>query len=162
MVINLQPCDNVQNFVTARMWQALLSIVQSGLQAEGILLQQNQKRKQTAHKATALQAAEAVGADNAGHAVSLKAQTRKRQAENETPDAEAALDTQASELQAAVVESRVQDGQEEQDNEPTLEQRVQALHLQQIPAGVASTWLVLTLLKCLGGYTTPANTTLLL
>ena len=82
---------------------------------------------------------EAVGADNAGHAVLLKAHTRKRQAENEAPAAEAALDTQASELQPAVVESRMQDGQEEQDNEPTLEQRVQALHLQQRPAGMALT-----------------------
>ena len=81
--------------------------------------------------------AEAVGADNAGHPVLLRGHTRKRQADTELPDAEAALDTQAAELQPAVVESRVQDGQEEQD-EPTLEQRVQALHLQQSPAGVPS------------------------
>ena len=108
------------------------------MQAEGSLLQQNKTSKQAAHKATAQQATtEAVGANNAGHVVLLKAQTRKRQAEDEAPAAEAALDTQASDLQPAVVESRVQDGQEEQDNEPTLEQRVQALQLQQRPAGVA-------------------------
>lgn len=118
-----------------------------GLQAEGSLLQQKQNSKQAAPKATAQQATtEAVGADNAGYAVLLKAQTRKRQAESEAPVAEAALDTQASELQPAVVESRVQDGQEEQDNEPTLEQRVQALHLQQRPAGVVLTRPVLALL----------------
>ena len=106
------------------------------MQAEGILLPQNQKGKQSAAKAAGQQAtAEAVGADNAGHPVLLKGHTRKRQADAELPDAEAALDTQASELQPAVIESRVQDGQEEQD-EPTLEQRVQALHLQQSPAGV--------------------------
>lgn len=80
-----------------------------------------------------------MGADNAGHAILLKAQTRKRYADNDTPDAVAALDTQASELQPAVIVSRVQDGQEEQDNEPTLEQRVQALNLHQRPAGVTLT-----------------------
>lgn len=82
-----------------------------------------------------------MGTDNAGHAVLLKAQTRKRHAEKDTPDPEAALDTQASELRPAVIDSRVQDGQEEQDNEPTLEQRVQALNLQQRPAGVTFTGL---------------------
>lgn len=118
------------------------------MQAEGSLLQQNPKSRQAAHKATAQQATtKAVGADNAGHAVLLKAQTRKRQAESEAPAAEAALDTQASELQPAVIESRVQDGQEEQDNEPTLEQRVQALHLQQQPAGAAFMRPVLALLN---------------
>ena len=118
------------------------------MQAESSLLHENQKSKQAAHKVTAQQATtEAVGADNAGHAVSLKAQTRKRLAENEAPAAEAALDTQASELQPAVVESRVQDGQEEQDSQPTLEQRVQALQLQQRPAGVALTTPVLALLN---------------
>lgn len=118
------------------------------MQAEGSLLQQKQKIKQAANKATAQQATtEAVGADNAGHAVLLKTRTRKRQAESEAPVAEAALDTQASELQPAVVESRLQDGQEEQDNEPTLEQRVQALHLQQRPAGGVLTRPLLALLN---------------
>lgn len=111
-------------------------------------MQQKQKIKQAANKATAQQATtEAVGADNAGHAVLLKTRTRKRQAESEAPVAEAALDTQASELQPAVVESRLQDGQEEQDNEPTLEQRVQALHLQQRPAGGVLTRPLLALLN---------------
>lgn len=107
------------------------------MQAEGLLLHQTQKGKQGATKAASQQAtAEAVGADNAGHPVLLKGQTRKRQADTEPSEAEAALDTQAPELQPAVVETRVQDGQEEQDNEPTLEQRVQALHLQQgVPLG---------------------------
>lgn len=106
-------------------------------QAEGLLLHQTQKGKQGATKAASQQAtAEAVGADNAGHPVLLKGQTRKRQADTEPSEAEAALDTQAPELQPAVVETRVQDGQEEQDNEPTLEQRVQALHLQQGQASV--------------------------
>lgn len=80
-----------------------------------------------------------MGTDNAGHAVLLKAQTRKRYAESDTPDTVAALDTQASELQPAVIESRVQDGQEEQDNDPTLGQRVQALNLLQRPSGVTLT-----------------------
>lgn len=112
------------------------------MQAEGILLQQNQKGKQGAGKAAGQQAtAEAVGADNAGHPVLLRGHTRKRQADSELADAEAALDTQAAELQPAVVESRVQDGQQEQEGEPTLEQRVQALHLHQSPAGVPSTFL---------------------
>ncbi|KAL3140509.1 hypothetical protein ABBQ32_005092 [Trebouxia sp. C0010 RCD-2024] len=110
-------------------------------QAEGILLQQSQTGKQGASKAAGQQAtAEAVGADNAGHPVLLRGQahTRKRQADSELADSEAALDTQAAELQPAVVESRVQDGQEEQEGEPTLEQRVQALDLHQSPAGQAS------------------------
>lgn len=107
------------------------------VQAEGLLLQQSQKSKQHAQRVAAPQApAEAVGADNAGHMVMLKPHTRKRQAEGLSLDAEAALDTQAQDqLQAAHTDSRAQEGQEEQDGELTLEQRVNVLNLHQRPAG---------------------------
>ena len=100
-----------------------------------MLLQQKQKSKQAVQKLTAQQTpAEAVGADNAGHAVMLKPQTRKRQAESNSPAAEAALDTQADQMQQPLIDSRAQAGEEEQDGELTLEQRVNALNLHQRPA----------------------------
>ena len=128
-----------------------MAYVFMAVQAEGLLLQQSQKGKQSAHRVAAPQApAEAVGADNAGHMVMLKptlgTHTRKRQAEDNGLDAEAALDTQAQDqLQAAQIDSRVQEGQEEQDGELTLEQRVNALNLHQQPAGelALTRWFVL-------------------
>ena len=72
-----------------------------------------------------------MGADNAGHPVMLKPQSRKRQADQEEG---AALDTQRAAEQQTLAEVRPQEGQEEQDDEITLEQRVNALQLQHRPA----------------------------
>ena len=109
------------------------------VQAEGILLQQSQKSRHSARKeAGQPSGVEAVGADNAGQAVMLKPHTRKRQAQSESPSSEAALDTQADQAVAEVGEARMQEGQEDQDGELTLEQRVNALNLHQQPAGASS------------------------
>ncbi|DBA79915.1 TPA: hypothetical protein ACH3X1_008129 [Trebouxia sp. C0004] len=80
-----------------------------------------------------------VGADNTGHVVVLKAQSRKRQTEGGNGSDEAALDTQQAEGRLAVAEGREQQGQ---DAELTLEQRVNALQLHQRPGGILS-WAML-------------------
>ena len=98
-----------------------------------MLLQHKQKGSTAAHSAPKAQTpAEVVGADNAGHMVMLKPQSKKRQAEAGSGE-EAALDTHQAQLEQAVTDSRSQEGQE---GELTLEQRVNALQLQQRPAGV--------------------------
>lgn len=96
--------------------------------AEGVLLPS--KHKSRSAQANPIKDAPmvVVGADNAGHVVMLKAHSRKRPAEGSNGVDEAAVDTQQAEGQQAVAE-----GQEQQDVELTLEQRVNALQLHQRP-----------------------------
>lgn len=104
------------------------------LQAEGVLLRKKQEGKQSTQAAPKAQPpAEVVGADNAGQLVMVKPHSRKRQAEASSGGQVAALDTQQAGQQQAVAEGRGQPGQEEQGGELTLEQRVNALQLQQQP-----------------------------
>jgi len=108
-----------------------------------VLLRHTQATSAAQAKPAAQAPTEAVGADNAGHMVMLKPQSRKRQAEVSTVGEEAALDTQQAQEQQALAEGRVQEGQEEQDGELTLEQRVNALQLRGRPAGLQACSLLL-------------------
>lgn len=104
------------------------------MQAGGMLLKQNIQQK--ASGAAQPQAAPAaVGPDNGGEAVMLKPQlgadaaskhSKKRQAEDISAAAELAQQSEAQEG-AMQLESRQSEG----DMEPTLEQRVNALQIQQ-------------------------------
>ena len=105
------------------------------LQAEGVLLPSKHKSRSANPIKDAPMVV--VGADNAGHVVMLKAHSRKRPAEGSNGVDEAAVDTQQAEGQQAVAE-----GQEQQDVELTLEQRVNALQLHQRPGAILS-WAVL-------------------
>lgn len=108
------------------------------LQAGGILLKQQHKQKGVAG-AEAGRALAAVGPDNAGDAVMLKPQlaadiaakeSRKRQAEGHTPEAELAQHAAEGQPEAMQLDTREAEG----DEELTLEQRVYALQIQQQPS----------------------------